>query len=48
MPDRLWSKEMMADDVDIPEGSEHSGLKPIMTRSPNLEGGPPYFMLPKR
>ncbi|MBE3068866.1 MAG: hypothetical protein IMZ66_01380, partial [Planctomycetes bacterium] len=45
MPDRLWANEIMAEDVDVPEGSEHSGLKPIMTRNPNLASGPPYFVM---
>ena len=48
MPDRVWANEVMADDADLPENERHSGLVPIMTRSPTLEGGPPFFMLPKR
>jgi len=39
-PNRNWAAEENAE-----EGTD---LIPIMIRSPNLEGGPPYFMLPKR
>lgn len=39
-PNRNWANEENAE-----EGTE---LVPIMGRSPSLEGGPPYFKLPKR
>lgn len=39
-PNRDWSQEEFADGLE--------DMLPIMPRSPALEGGPPYFLLPKR
>ncbi|HUU11156.1 MAG TPA: type II secretion system protein [Phycisphaerae bacterium] len=45
-PNRDWTKERPADQIDDPV--ENWEWIPIMTRSNPLEGGPPFFMLPKR
>lgn len=45
-PNRDWTQERPADQIDDPV--ENWEWIPIMTRSNPLEGGPPYFMLPRR
>jgi len=46
---RTWTEEEVVEEMHLPEEKRHK--KPIMNpefRGEDLEGGPPYFLLPKR
>ncbi len=49
LPHRNWAEEEVVEEMHLPEEKRHK--KPIMNpefRGADLEGGPPYFLLPKR